>query len=127
MLIPEEKHEGHWVVEFVHLLEVRYLVEVADVEDGKVFDPVGDAVEDFVLSHAIGVPIATEANYDEPLFFRHDGLVNVPVRKRVREVLVRAEMEVDYQPVTRWGKTTEPMAHCFGSVLFGGAAAEMEC
>ena len=48
------------------------------------------------------------------------------MRKRVRAVLIRAEMEVAYQPVTRWGKTTEPMAHCFESVLFGDAGTKME-
>ena len=62
----------------VHLLEVGDLVEIADVDDGEVLDAVGDAVEDFVLAHAVGVPVATEANDDKALFLGHDGLVDVP-------------------------------------------------
>lgn len=43
MLVAEEEHQRHRVVELVHLLEVGDLVQVADVEDGEVFDPVGDS------------------------------------------------------------------------------------
>lgn len=78
VLVAEEEHERHAVVEFVHLLEVGHLVEIADVDDGEVLDAVGDAVEDFVLAHAIRVPVAAEADYDEAFFFGEDGLVDVP-------------------------------------------------
>ncbi len=43
MLVAEEEHQRHWVIELVHLLEVGDLVQVADVEDGEVFDAVGDS------------------------------------------------------------------------------------
>jgi len=43
VLIAEEEHQRHRVVELVHLLEVGDLVQVADVEDGEVFDAVGDS------------------------------------------------------------------------------------
>ena len=52
MFIPEEKHQCHGIVEFIHLLEVGYLVKVAYVNDGEIFDSVGDAIENFVLAHA---------------------------------------------------------------------------
>lgn len=55
MLVPEEEHDGHGIVKFVHLLEVGHLVEIADVDDGEVLDLVGDAVEDLILAHAVGV------------------------------------------------------------------------
>lgn len=42
-------------------------------------------VENFVLSHAIGVPVATEADYDEALLFGHDGLVDVPAGDEMRK------------------------------------------
>ena len=85
VFIAEEEHDGHWVVEFVHLLEVGHLVEVAEVDDGEVFDALGDAVEHFVLAHAVGVPVAAEADHDEAVFFGHDGLVNVPAGGEMRE------------------------------------------
>ena len=43
MFITEEEHDSHRVVELVHLLEVWDLVEIADVDDGKVLDAVGDS------------------------------------------------------------------------------------
>ena len=79
MLIPEEEHQSHRIIQLVHLLEVRDLIEIADVEHGEIFDTVGDAVEDFVLTHAVGVPVSAEADADETLFFRHYCLVDVPV------------------------------------------------
>lgn len=43
MFVSEEEHERYWVVEFVHLLEVGHLIEIAYVENCKVFDSVGDS------------------------------------------------------------------------------------
>lgn len=43
MFISEEEHERHRVVEFVHLLEVGHLIEIAYVENCKVFDSVGNS------------------------------------------------------------------------------------
>lgn len=85
VLVAEEEHDGHGIVKFVHLVEVRDLVEIADVDDGKVFDAVGDAVEDFVLAHAVFVPVAAEADDYEAVFFGHDGLVDVPAAVEMRE------------------------------------------
>lgn len=52
MLVPEEEHDGHRVVKLVHLLKIRDLVNVAEIDDGKVFHAIGDFVEDFILGHA---------------------------------------------------------------------------
>jgi len=78
MFIAEEEHEGNRIVEFIHLLEVGDLVEVADVDDGEVLDTIGDAVEDLILSHAIRIPITTETDDDKSFIFAHDCLVDVP-------------------------------------------------
>jgi hypothetical protein len=43
VFIAEEKHQRHRVVQLVHLLEVRHLVEVAHVHDREVFDSVCDS------------------------------------------------------------------------------------
>jgi hypothetical protein len=42
VLVAEEEHERHRVVEFVHLLEVWHLIEIADVDDREILHPVGD-------------------------------------------------------------------------------------
>lgn len=78
MFIPKEEHDGARVVEFVHLLEIGHLVQIAEVDDGKVLDAVGDFVEHFVLAHAVGIPVAAEADHHETIFLGHDGLVDVP-------------------------------------------------
>ncbi len=37
-------------------------------------------IKDFVLSHALRIPVTTEADDNESLLFGHDGLVNMPAR-----------------------------------------------
>lgn len=124
VFVSEEEHEGDGVVEFVHLLEVGDLIEIADVDDGEVLDTVGDAwetlaevlgrgckakgklggrnplgdrglpcraegmagkltVKNLILSHAIWVPVTTEADDYQTLLLRHDGLVDVPAGNEV--------------------------------------------
>lgn len=85
VLVAEEEHERTRIVEFVHLVEVGNLVDVAEVNDGVVADLVGDLVEDFVLAHAVWVPVATEADDDQAVLFGQDGLVDVPAGVEMRE------------------------------------------
>ena len=68
VFVSEEEHEGARVVEFVHLVEVGDRVDVAEVDDSKVANLVGDLVENFVLAHAVGVPVTAEADDDETIF-----------------------------------------------------------
>lgn len=42
MFIAEEEHDCAGVVQLVHLVEVGHFFDVADVDDGEVFDFVGD-------------------------------------------------------------------------------------
>jgi hypothetical protein len=83
VLVAEEEHHRDRVVQLVHLLEIGDLVQVADVDDGEVLDAVGDLVQDFVLAHAVRVPVAPEADHHQAVFFGHDGLVDVPAGDEV--------------------------------------------
>jgi len=85
VFVAEEEHDGHWIVELVHLVEVGHLIEITDVDNSEVLDAVGDAVEDLVLAHTVLVPVATKANDDQAVFFRHDGLVDVPAAGKMGE------------------------------------------
>jgi hypothetical protein len=78
VFVAKEEHEGDGIVEFVHLFEVRDLIEVAYVDDRKVFDSIGDLIENFVLAHAVRVPVTAEPDYHEAFVFGEDGLVDVP-------------------------------------------------
>jgi hypothetical protein len=44
VLVAEEEHEGDGIIEFIHLLKIGNLVEVADVDDGEVLNTVGDSL-----------------------------------------------------------------------------------
>ena len=85
VFVAEEEHDGDRIVEFVHLLEVGHLIEVADIYDGEVLDPVCNLVEHFILTHAIWIPVAAEADYDETFVFSEDGLVDVPGGDKMRD------------------------------------------
>lgn len=78
VFISKEEHDGARVVELVHLLEIGHLVQIAEVNYGKVLDTVGNLVEYFVLTHAVWIPIATEADDDQSVLLGHNGLVDVP-------------------------------------------------
>lgn len=49
MFISKEEHDRHWVVQLVHLVEVGDLVDIAEVDDGEVFDAVGNAYKQITL------------------------------------------------------------------------------
>lgn len=85
MLVSEEEHERHRVIQFVHLVEIFDLFQIANVDDCEVLDTVCDTVENFVLAHAVGVPVFTESDDDETFVFGHDGLVDVPTSDKVRK------------------------------------------
>jgi hypothetical protein len=85
VFIPEEEHKCHRIVQLVHLVEVLDLFQVADVDDGEVLDAVCDAVEDFILAHAVRVPVFAEADDYETFVFGHDGLVDVPAGDKMGE------------------------------------------
>ncbi len=95
--MPDSQHNNNGTTEgplTVHLLEIGDLIEITDVDDGEVLDTVGDAcgnlagakkgtrgrltIEDFVLAHAIRIPITTEADDDQALVLGHNRLVDVP-------------------------------------------------
>lgn len=42
-------------------------------------------VENFVLTHAVGIPVTSEADHDEALLFGHDGLIDMPACDEMRE------------------------------------------
>lgn len=85
VFIPEEEHNRHGIVEFVHGLEVWHFVEIAEINRREVLHSVGDFVQDFVLRHAVGVAVAAEADHDESVFFGENGLVDVPASAQMGE------------------------------------------
>ncbi len=53
----------------IHLVEIRHLVDIAEVDGGEVLDSLGYSIEDFVLSHAVGIVVAAEPDHDDAVFF----------------------------------------------------------
>jgi len=85
VLVPEEEHECHRVIQFIHLVKILHLFQIADINDSKVLDAVCDAIENFILTHTIRVPVFAEANDYKTFIFGHDGLVDVPASDQVRK------------------------------------------
>lgn len=57
MLVSEEEHESYRVVQLVHLLEIWYLIEVTNIDDGEVLDTVSDS---FRAVSVLGSRLTTE-------------------------------------------------------------------
>jgi len=91
MFVPEKEHDRTRIVQFVHLVEVWDFIDINEVEDGKIFAFVGDAVEDFVLFHAFFVPVAAKPDNDYAVIFGHDGLVDVPAGVEMGEHIRHGE------------------------------------
>ena len=68
---------------FTHLVEVRYLCDIAQVNDGKVLYLLCNRIERLVHHHALRVPVMPEANNNDAILFRFDRLVDVPSRGKV--------------------------------------------
>lgn len=67
--LPPEEHDGAWIVQLVHDIEVWDHLDVAHVDGGEVLDAVGDFVEELVHSHALWIPVATETDHYDALLF----------------------------------------------------------
>jgi len=93
-LVPEEEHGGARVVQLVHLVKVRHIGDIDQIDDAVVFDLLGDAEQSFVHFHTRGVPIVAESDEDNFVLFGEDGLVDLPAigemsqHKRHLEVLL---------------------------------------
>ena len=70
----------------IHLTEVLDLIQIADVNNGEVLDPICDTIEDFILAHAIRVPVSAEANDCQAFILGHDGLVDMPAGDKVLDL-----------------------------------------
>ena len=68
-----------------HLIEVRDLGDIAQVNHSKVLHLLRNTIESLVHSHALGIPVVTEPNDNDPVFFGFNCLVNMPARGKVRE------------------------------------------
>ena len=88
VFVSVEKHRRTGIVEFIHGVEIWYLINVYDIDNGKILDLFGNIGEDFVLHHADGVRVSSKSNDDDAVFFRDDGLIDFPaaieMRKEIR-------------------------------------------
>ena len=86
-IIPPEVNIRWYLERMIcaHLVEVRNLGDVDEVDDGKVLNLLRDAVQSLVHDHALRVPVMSEADNDDTVFLGFDGFVDVPARWKVRE------------------------------------------
>jgi hypothetical protein len=72
-------------VPHTHLVEIRHFCYVDEINDGKVLDFLSNAIERLIHSHALTVPVVSKVYNNDVIFFRFDGLVNMPARRKVRK------------------------------------------
>ncbi|CAN8003102.1 unnamed protein product, partial [Ixodes hexagonus] len=84
VLVAEEEHDRARVVQLIHLVEVRHLRDVHQVDGRKTHHRtlllylLYDAVEHLIHLHAGRVPVVAEADHHHPVLLRQDGLVHLP-------------------------------------------------
>ncbi|KAA8903361.1 hypothetical protein TRICI_005719 [Trichomonascus ciferrii] len=78
VFVAEKEHDTHWIVEFIHLVESRDLVNVAYINSGKVANLFGNVVQNLVHLHTFGVVISAKPNHNQTVFLRENGLINMP-------------------------------------------------
>lgn len=61
-----------------HLVEVRNICDVNEIDNREVLHLLRNRVECLVHGHALAVPVMTEANNNDAIFLGFDGLINVP-------------------------------------------------
>src|SRR5688572_25484940 len=61
-----------------HLIEIRNLSDIYQIDHSKVLDLLRDSVECFVHGHALGVPVVAKADDDDSVFFGFNGFIDVP-------------------------------------------------
>lgn len=62
MFVSVEEHEGKWVEELVHLVEVWYFCYINHVEYDEIAEFVCHLHDDLVHLHAVWVPIVAESD-----------------------------------------------------------------
>lgn len=68
----------HMQLRATHLVEVRNLRNIDQVDDSEILDLVRDGVERLVHDHALRVPVVAEAEDDDSVFLRFDRFVDMP-------------------------------------------------
>lgn len=74
-----------------HLVEIRHLSNVYKIDDGEISNLLCNAVQRLVHFHACVIVVVAEANHYDAVFFRKDGLVDVPSGWQVREEVGHGE------------------------------------
>lgn len=67
------------------LVEVRHLLVVAGVDDGKILHARRNTRKHVVLAHAVGVGVFAKADDNDAVSLGEDGLVDVPGLREVRK------------------------------------------
>ncbi len=76
--VSKKKHHCHLVVQLVHCIEVRYLTDVDHIKNRKVLHHFRCLHKNFIHLHAQGIGIMTEADANDTILLRQNGLIDLP-------------------------------------------------
>lgn len=91
VLVLEEEHNREGVIELVHLVKVGYFFDIYNVDHCKILYRLLNLVQRLVHDHTVGIPVVSEANDDDSVLFRDNGLIYGPsgceMRKHIRHCI----------------------------------------
>lgn len=78
-------HNGHRIIKLIHGVELGHLVDITQVNHGKVLDLIGNLGQDVILPQTVWVAIFSEPDDHQTLAFAEDALVDVPGGAQMRK------------------------------------------
>lgn len=78
MFVPIKEHHCTWVIQLIHLVEVRNVSDINQIDDREVLHFVRNGVECLVHLHALWIPVMTETDDDDAILLGLDRLIDVP-------------------------------------------------
>jgi len=76
--VSKKEHHCHLVVQFVHCIEVWYLDNIDYIKNRKVLHHFSCFYKNLIHLHTQRVCIVTEADANDTILLRQDGLVDLP-------------------------------------------------
>lgn len=69
LYLPPKEHDSARIIQFIHLVEIRHLLDIDDIESRKCLDLGRDFVEQFIHGHALGETVLAESDHNYMAFF----------------------------------------------------------
>lgn len=87
VLVLEEKHDANGVVQLVHLVEVRNVLDIDSIYDGHILELDDDSSQRLVHKHALRSGFLAPTYHNDSVLLTEDGLVDRPCVWQSNEIV----------------------------------------